>query len=706
MSWRKRVHNLVSSLTLEEKVAQLGHYKLSDPSKGIGRANSPDIKRLGINGYNYGTECNTGIRQGFPQSIGMAATFNRTVLWHAGRGTGLGLRSTPVFHASTNPDGYRGLSCWSPMINIMRHPLWGRNHEGYGEDPYLSGEMTSAIVKGMQGDDPRYILINAGCKHFAAFDGAANGGAANISGVDWFQTYMPPFKKCFEAGALSTMCTYAKLNGSYGCENPKLLTTYLRDYMQFEGYVVSDQGAIHDPVKAIKAGCDIEDGRGQYAQLLNLTRSAQVSEASLDQALQRLFYVRFRHGEFDPPEIVPYNDDKRYGPAAYDMDFYSNASLQAAQQSIVLLKNVAGFLPLDLKLQQNVAVFGCLWNPRKGQPYADCQAAATAGYSTAPRRTPGPAESLRTVGFNASFVNSSDKAIVTAAARAADVAVVIVGRAGAEGEGKDNRNLTVPADQHSLMMNVLASETPTVLVLFTCNPLDLESIFEMKGVLAVVHAFYPEVWAGRAVADMLAGIVSPAGRMPYSWPRRLVDSGDIGNYTMTGTSKTYRYWRGDKPFDLFPFGYGLSYATFHYSKLSVDSSIAKTCMNITLKVTVANTGTVASDEVVQVYASWKASPSAPQRQLVGFERVRIPEHKSVEVTFIVTPEQLALVKEAVTPDALPTWMAVPVEVEFAVGGQQPDQLVSLSSNVLKTSVKIIGQALPVDDCGPEYSVVV
>jgi beta-glucosidase len=203
------------------------------------------------------------------------------------------------------------------MINLMRHPLWGRNHEGYGEDPFLSGELAAAIVRGMQGNDTRYALINAGVKHLAAFDGPGNGGEANISGNDWFGTYLPPFDAAIRAGALSTMCTYAKLNGTYGCQNPFLLRTYLRDHLNFTGYVVSDQGAIHDPRAAMDAGCDIEDGNSQYTQLADLVRSGALDESKLDAALRRLFYVRMLHGEFDPKAMVPYRDEALYGLKAY-----------------------------------------------------------------------------------------------------------------------------------------------------------------------------------------------------------------------------------------------------------------------------------------------------------------------------------------------------------------------------------------------------
>jgi len=242
-------------------------------------------------------------------------------------------------------------------------------------------------------------------------------------------------------------------------------------------------------------------------------------------------------------------------------------------------------------------------------------------------------------------------------------------------------------------------------VLFTADPIDLEAFVDGKQVVAVIHAFYPEIWGGKALAEILAGRVSPGGRMPYSWPRGLADVGAVSDYTMTGTSKTYRYWKQNKTFDRFPFGYGLSYTTFHYSNLSVNPSVAKTCQNITLKVVVQNTGSVFSDEVVQAYAHWRNAPTAPQRQLVGFERVSLAPGSSAEVTLTVKPEQLALVQEAQTPDELPIWMAVPVDIDFTVGGQQPSQLVSAPSNLLKVSAKVGGRTVPVDDCGQEVVVV-
>lgn len=591
------------------------------------------------------------------------------------------------------------------MINIFRHPLWGRNHEGYGEDPFLSGELTEQIVKGMQGDDPRYALIAAGCKHFAAFDGPGNAGEVDISGSDWLGTYMPPFEKCFDAGALSTMCTYAKLNGTYGCQNAMVQNDWLRGRMGFKGYVVSDQGAIHDAAKAINSGCDVEDGHGQYTQLVSLVKDGAVAEATIDTALRRLFYVRMRHGEFDPRVMVPYRDESKYGADSYPEELYSNVSLQAAQQSITLLKNDGDVLPISATA--SVALFGCLVRAQRvgGKIYPDCQVAATAGYdSVTPHKvTATPAVALQALGYDATFVSDTSGAAVTDAAKAADVAVVFIGRAGFEGESGDwctertcgdNSDLNLPDEQKTLLADVLAAGTPTVIVMFTTNPF----AFAVDGAAAVVHAHYPQLWAGTAVADVLAGVVSPAGRMPYSFITTLKDVGDIGDYKMSGTSKTYRFEQPSKTPPLFPFGFGLSYTTFKYSDLSLPSTAA-TCEGVVLSVTVTNTGACDSDEVVQAYATWEVAPlSTPDRQLVGFERVHIKAGAVTTVKLDLPAARFALANDSAAVGPLPMWVAAPVRVALSVGGQQPGQATAAPSNVLSAVITISGPSMALASC--------
>ena len=442
-----------------------------------------------------------------------------------------------------------------------------------------------------------------------------------------------------------------------------------------------------------------------------------------------------RHGEFDPPSMVPYRNESKYGLAAYPHERYSAVSLEGARQSITLLKNHEGTLPLRVARDRRVAMFGCLIHTRRtgGLVYSDCHVAATAGYDSASqsgplKTTPTPDAALRALGYNATFVNASFTEIsggyvlsaqgaqtVAAAAAAADINVVFVGRAGKEGESGswcqvrtcgDNSDLQLPSEQRELLSHVLGSGKPVVLVLFNTNPLDLASV--MDGAAAIVHAFYPQQWAGTAVADILSGRSVPAGRMPYSWVRNLNDTGSISNYTMTGTSKTYRYQLPHKEPPLFPFGFGLSYSKFEYSSLSIHPSAPSTCDNITVTATVTNVGDVDADEVVQVFATFdKGAPlPSPYRQLVAFERLHTRAGTSQNVELSIPPARLALVDDTKAVGGnLPVRMVVPLAMQLSLGGQQPEQATTAPSNVLSTPLVIHGASVPLDTCGRRVPII-
>jgi hypothetical protein len=280
----------------------------------------------------------------------------------------------------------------------------------------------------------------------------------------------------------------------------------------------------------------------------------------------------------------------------------------------------------------------------------------SAGYNTAPHTHGWPSDALQALGFNVTKTwgcndpsgrrekcTQYNSSAVEAAAKAASVVILFIGRGGDEGEKRDNENMTLPGQQKQMVLDAVGSGTPVVLVLLSCNPLDLAFAVESAAVVAILHAYYPQSWGATATARVLSGEVSPAGRMPYSWPRNLSQAGEVGNYTMAGTHKTYRYGIADP---LFPFGYGLSYSTFSYSALSVTPSV-KPCANLSVSVTVSNTGLVDSDEVVQVYAKWgpQSLPdtlSAPSLQLVGFERVHVKAGASKAVRIDIQPQQLAM----------------------------------------------------------------
>eukprot|EP00935_MAST-01C_sp_MAST-1C-sp1_P002124 g2124.t1 len=418
-----------------------------------------------------------------------------------------------------------------------------------------------------------------------------------------------------------------------------------------------------------------------YATLPAMVKSGEVNESTIDESLARLFYARMKLGEFDPAPMVPYRDKSKYGLQAFDRNFYGNLSLDLTRQSITLLKNDKDTLPLK---RPTTTATGGGGGSGSGSgsgsghiAVVGIQHAMSAGYNTAPGQNGVTSEKLTALGYNVTFAQGCadspqcthyDSQAVLDAVKGASAAVVFIGRGGAlEGEGHDNTNMSLPGLQETMVREVMSTEVKTVLVLLNCNPLDLRFAVESDLVPAIVHAYYPQLNGAEAIADVLAGVVSPAGRMPYSWPKDLSQAGDIGNYSMAGTNKTYRY--GSHENDLWSFGYGLSYTTFQYADVSVTPAVLATssCENVTVRVKVTNTGKVDSDEVVQVYASWTLAAhstseahasddgstlddalSSPARQLVAFERVFIRAGETAEVSLAIAPAQMAVLNSTGT----------------------------------------------------------
>ena len=361
-------------------------------SHGGAQTNSPtpSVKRLGVEPYQWGTECLSGDvfagpATSFPMSINMASAFDAPLLTRTAHATAIEVRAKNNDAVSRGIHQFHtGLSCWSPVINIARHPLWGRNQETYGEDPLLNGALAAAFVTGLQGNSSRYLLANAGCKHFAGFAGPVNSNEDHtISERDLQTTYLPQFKMCVDAGAWSFMCSYSAVNGVPSCGSPRLLTDILRTEWAFPGYVVSDQTALeqiagvwsprHESRPAgyapynksvaaaaaliAKSGCDLADSNWNFsattkakpsnvfASLARSVHDGLVEEATLDTAVKRLFAVRFRLGEFDPQSMT-----KEYTGiplSVVQSEEHMALALEAAQESMVLLKNGNQRLPLS-----------------------------------------------------------------------------------------------------------------------------------------------------------------------------------------------------------------------------------------------------------------------------------------------------------------------------------------------------------------------
>ena len=388
----ERVDDLISRMTLEEKVSQMVN-------------DAPAIERLGIPAYNWWNECLHGVARAgvatvFPQAIGLAATFDTDLMSRVASAISDEARAK---HRRWLQLGerqiYTGLTFWSPNVNVFRDPRWGRGHETYGEDPYLTSRMGVAFVKGLQGNDPKYLKLVATPKHYAVHSGPEperHSFDAIASERDMRETYLPAFEACVrEGGAQSIMGAYNRTNGEPCCASPTLLQKTLRDQWGFEGYVVSDCGAINDiyqghrvvetPAEAaalaVNNGCDLECGC-VYQALTEAVEKGLIEEKAIDRALRRLFTARFRLGMFDPPEVVPYT---QIPFAANDSPEHRALALQASRESIVLLKNEGNVLPLRRDLE-SIAVIG---------PNADDLSALVGNYNGTPAHAVTPLEGIR-----------------------------------------------------------------------------------------------------------------------------------------------------------------------------------------------------------------------------------------------------------------------------------------------------------------------
>ncbi|HKV38565.1 MAG TPA: glycoside hydrolase family 3 N-terminal domain-containing protein, partial [Blastocatellia bacterium] len=388
----KRVTDLVSRMTLEEKVSQMMDV-------------APPVERLGIPEYNWWNEALHGVARAgyatvFPQAIGLAATWDPGLVHNVADVISTEARAkNNEFVRQGDRGRYKGLTFWSPNINIFRDPRWGRGQETYGEDPYLTSRLGVEFVKGLQGDDPRYLKAIATPKHYAVHSGPEperHGFDAVVDERDLRETYLPAFRATVVEGkAASVMCAYNRTDGQPCCANSVLLTDILRKEWAFDGYVVSDCGAIGDIYRhhgfaksepeasalAVKAGTDLSCGR-EYGSLLEAVKSGLITEEEIDTAVKRLMTARFRLGMFDPPDLVPY---ARIPFSENDSPEHRQLSLKAAHESIVLLKNEGNLLPLKRGLK-TIAVIG---------PNADAPEVLLGNYNGQPSKSETPLEGIR-----------------------------------------------------------------------------------------------------------------------------------------------------------------------------------------------------------------------------------------------------------------------------------------------------------------------
>ncbi len=667
----ERVRDLIGRMTLEEKASQMLNV-------------APGIERLGIPPYDWWNEClhgvgRAGIATVFPQSIGMAAMWDDDLMHRIAVSISDEARAK---HHHAMQKGFHGrsfgLTYWTPNINIFRDPRWGRGQETYGEDPWLTTRMGVAFVKGLQGNDDRYLKLVATPKHFAVHSGPeANRHQFDAKATvrDMVETYFPAFKACVqEANAASVMGAYNRLNGEACCASPFLLQQVLRDAWGFDGYVVSDCGAIEDIYEhhklfrikesavafAVKAGCDLCCGEA-YDALVGAVQQGYLSEADIDRSLERLFVARFKLGMFDPPARVPY---AQIPYEVVNCPAHQELALQAARESLVLLKNEGNLLPLKLA-NQYIGVLG---------PNANAPDTLVGNYNGNPARAITPLEGIIARAFPQAnimyheacpLVGQADTVMWEAMEiiRDADMFIIVGGLSVAveseEGPTSGDRiSLDLPASQRALLEKVHATGKPYVVVLL--NGSAVAGAWAEQAP-AILEAWYPGEAGGTAIAEALFGDYNPGGRLPVTFYQSVEQLPDFEDYHMPG--HTYRYFTGTP---LFPFGYGLSYTTFTYGNLQVQTGNVAAGETVTVSVEVRNSGDRAGDEVVQLYVSdIEASVPVAIRNLQGFRRIHLAAGETQTVTFTLQPDQFM-----VTADD-GTRFLEPGAFRISVGGGQP-----------------------------------
>ena len=624
MNFRKRAEALVSQMTLAEKIAQMKY-------------DAPAIERLHVPAYNWWNECLHGVARAgtatvFPQAIGMAASFNTDLMYKVATAISDEARGQyNEYKKFGETDIYQGLTYWSPNINIFRDPRWGRGHETYGEDPYLTGRMGTAFIKGLQGDG-KYRKVDATIKHFAVHSGpekARHGFDAAVSKKDLYETYLWAFSYCIEhAEPSAVMGAYNRVNGEPCCASKTLLQDILRGEFGFEGYVVSDCGAICDinqhhkvtaneaesAALAVNNGCELNCGEA-YKWLKTAVALDLISEETITEAVTKLFTARFRLGMFD--------DDCEYDNIPFEViecNKHKELNRKMAQESIVLLKN-NGILPLGRS--KKIAVIG---------PNADSKTVLLGNYNGNPSEYYTLLRGLQqysdvrySIGCHIHSEKQYDginpkEAIV--AAKHADVVILCMGiDPSFEGEETDDYNMSVsaggdsdkttlelPSSQKKLFEEIAALGKPMIFVNVSGSCINLSRQKEKSD--AILQCFYPGAMGGLALADIIFGEVSPSGRLPVTFYESTADLPDFEDYSME--NRTYKFYKGTPVYE---FGHGLTYSEITENWLDENT------------VELTNKGSYDTDYTVLKYEY------IPHKNLCGFKKVHIRSGEKITISF-------------------------------------------------------------------------
>lgn len=641
---------LAGQLSSLELISQLMH-----ASKGI--------PRLGILPYNWWNEslhgvARAGVATVFPQAVCMAASFSEELVLRVAQAVSTEARAKFNGNQRRGDYGiYKGLTMWSPNINLFRDPRWGRGQETYGEDPYLTGLLAVAYIRGLQGDDPVYIKTAACAKHFAVHSGPEadrHSFNAVVSPKDLFETYLPAFKKAVQVGRVSgVMGAYNRTNGEACCASHTLMRL-LREKWGFDGYFVSDCGAVSDivyhhhlagnPVEgaamALNAGCDLECGK--LYRLLPLSLAMRLTKKeTLRQSAARLLAVRSSLGMF--AEDCPFNG---ISPSENAVPEHEALAVAAAEEGIVLLEN-NGILPLA-EHAQKILVVG--WNAENDLAYLG-------NYCGDPTRFIKVPEAVREKNRETEYAqgysylpkeNGRLQAEAVQRARDADLILLctgldcsmegeeagelLQGGGGMTGAQGDRATLELPTVQRALIEKLAQAGKKLVILNFSGGCVNLRPCRAHAD--AILQCWYPGAQGGRAIANLLFGLASPSGKLPVTFYNDVRDLPDFADYAMQ--NRTYRYFRGAVQY---PFGYGLTYTAFQLTACEINGRVVRCA--------VRNMGGFPCGEALQLYVSYPETPYPnPVRALIGVQRFSLDPGEEKEVAFALGEEAFYSVNEA------------------------------------------------------------
>ena len=677
ISFNKTADSIISLLTIEQKASQM-------------LSTSRSIPEHGIEMYNWWNEALHGVARSakatvFPQAIAMGATFDPELIRNTADAISTEARAMyNIFNKKGMRLEYTGLTFWSPNINIFRDPRWGRGHETYGEDPYLTGKIGKAFVNGLQGNHPKYLKVAAGAKHFAVHSGPEairHSFNVKVSPQDLNETYLPAFKELIEANVEIVMCAYNRLNDKPCCGSKSLLNDLLREDWGFKGHVVSDCGAINDiksnhnftisdeesVAYAIKGGVDLNCG-SLYNLIPKAIEKGYLTEKDLDKSLKRLLMTRLKLGI-----LTKVNDNPYEGLNENHINNKNHIKLarDVAAKSIVLLKNKNNTLPLSKNINRlfitgpnaaNVNTLLANYNglsPNMVTPLEGITTKVSNGTMIRFNEGVGLISDNNRMDWSASLAGSSDVTIAIMG-----ISALIEGEEGAaiSSDANGDRNtISLPTNQIEYLRKLRksAGDKPIVLVIKSGSAIELTEI--SKYVDAIIYAWYLGEQGGNAIADVIFGDVNPSGKLPITIPKSLSHLPYYSDYNMD--NRTYKF-TNHKP--MYPFGFGLSYSSFDYSDLSLKKKKIDIGDSIELNFEVFNNSNIPGEEVVQVYINdIEASFRTPNSSLIFFQRIHLNSGEKKKINLLIDDNTMGSYNEKGVKEIEPG------NFKIFVGGSSP-----------------------------------